>query len=85
MEVNAEDYFTYDARLASFKTAHKRRGSTKGKAMKWPHAHLKADAVRTSQSPIHRLPSLPEFLFPPFSPTDTLNWWAGWRDGEKKS
>ena len=49
MEVNAEDYFTYDARLASFTMAHKRRGSAKGKgmkAMKWPHAHLKADAVR---------------------------------------
>lgn len=45
MEVNAEDYFTYDARLASFKTAHKRRGSTRGKPMKWPHAHLKADDV----------------------------------------
>lgn len=45
MEVNAEDYFTYDARLASFKTAHKRRGSARGKPMKWPHAHLKADDV----------------------------------------
>lgn len=45
MEVNAEDYFTYDARLASFKTAHKRRGSARGKPMKWPHAHLKADVV----------------------------------------
>lgn len=45
MEVNAEDYFTYEARLASFKTAHKRRGSGRGKPMKWPHAHLKADTV----------------------------------------
>ena len=52
MEIDAEDYFTYDARLASFKTAHKRRGSARGKPMKWPHAHLKADAV----SPYSLLP-----------------------------
>ncbi|KAL2110046.1 hypothetical protein VUR80DRAFT_1653 [Thermomyces stellatus] len=48
MEVNAEDYFTYEARLASFKTAHKRRGSGRGKPMKWPHAHLKADTLASA-------------------------------------
>lgn len=51
MEVSTDDYFTYDARLASFKTAHKRRGSARGKAMKWPHAHLKAEAVSPSYIP----------------------------------
>lgn len=51
MEVSTDDYFTYDARLASFKTAHKRRGSARGKAMRWPHAHLKAEAVSFSHVP----------------------------------
>lgn len=52
MEVNTDDYFTYEARLASFKTAHKRRGSARGKAMRWPHAHLKAEAVSSFPLPI---------------------------------
>lgn len=50
----AEDFFTYDSRLASFQTAKalpKRRASnatTKTpKSIKWPHKSLPAEEVRT--------------------------------------
>ena len=76
MEVNTDDYFTYDARLASFKTAHKRRGSARGKAMKWPHAHLKAEAVSSLplhiHSPVHNPRLLGAYPVPGSSPLRTI-------------
>jgi hypothetical protein len=54
MEVNPDDYFTYDGRLASFR-ASKRRGSTKGKAVKkWPHSFLEPESVSCVLSPTVR-------------------------------
>ena len=49
MEV-ADEYYTYDGRLASFQAAHKKRasnanGSRTTKTIRWPHAHLKPEAV----------------------------------------
>ena len=52
----AEQFFTYDARLASFQTAQptKKRGSTaKGRAAKgiaWPHKYLDPADVSASRS-----------------------------------
>lgn len=51
LDETPDEYFGYDARLASFqisKPATKRKSNTKGKAAKalaWPHQHLDPDSV----------------------------------------
>lgn len=73
----ADQYFTYEARIASFQNAHqlaKRRASnaiTKaGKSLKWPHKFLTGDEVRILQMSISanhsdaRLACQSRFLLP---------------------
>jgi hypothetical protein len=50
MEV-ADEFYTYEGRLASFQASHKKRasnanGSRTTKTIRWPHAYLKPEAVR---------------------------------------
>lgn len=49
----SEQYFTYEARLASFQKVTKKRGSTTAgrggaKPLNWPHKQIALDHVRTS-------------------------------------
>lgn len=44
-----DQYFTYEARLASFQKTSKKRGSTaagKGKTSQWPHKQIAPASVR---------------------------------------